>query len=177
MSTDKRKVSDILDQTARAYGDQPALKVKRNGLWQSTTWREYRERARLVGRGLIALGLKRRRDAGTKPFTVMSCDNIPHNGVVARNAVAGVARLWDKGLADWIVVNAACRGQGLARRLYAELAAVARKAGHTELVCEVNLDPPNPVSDAFHAALGFRELGRGSPYAGKIVRYLACGLT
>lgn len=57
--------------------------------------------------GLIALGLKRRRDAGIKPFTVMSCDNIPHNGVVARNAVSGVARLWDRGLADWIAANAA----------------------------------------------------------------------
>lgn len=57
--------------------------------------------------GLIALGLKRRREAGTKPFTVMSCDNIPHNGVVARNAVAGVARLWDTDLADWIAANAA----------------------------------------------------------------------
>jgi len=56
--------------------------------------------------GLIALGLKKRREAGTKPFTVMSCDNIPHNGVVARNAVAGVARLWDKGLADWIAATA-----------------------------------------------------------------------
>jgi mannitol 2-dehydrogenase len=52
--------------------------------------------------GLIALGLKQRRDAGVKPFTVMSCDNIPHNGVVARNAVAGLARLYDKGLAQWI---------------------------------------------------------------------------
>mgnify|MGYP003351826652 CR=1 FL=1 len=58
MSTDKRKVSDILDQTARAYGDQPALKVKRNGLWQSTTWREYRERARLTARAFLALGLE-----------------------------------------------------------------------------------------------------------------------
>ena len=57
--------------------------------------------------GLIALGLKRRREAGTKPFTVMSCDNIPHNGLVARNAVTGVARLWDRGLADWIDANAA----------------------------------------------------------------------
>ena len=37
----------------------------------------------------------------------MSCDNIPHNGVVARNAVSGVARLYDKGLADWIAANAA----------------------------------------------------------------------
>jgi mannitol 2-dehydrogenase len=57
--------------------------------------------------GLIALGLKRRREAGVKPFTVMSCDNIPHNGVVARNAVAGVARLWDAGLASWIAETAA----------------------------------------------------------------------
>ena len=56
--------------------------------------------------GLIALGLKKRRAAGVRPFTVMSCDNIPHNGVVARNAVAGVARLYDAGLADWIVANA-----------------------------------------------------------------------
>ena len=52
--------------------------------------------------GFIALGLARRRAAGVAPFTVMSCDNIPHNGVVARNAVAGVARLSDAGLADWI---------------------------------------------------------------------------
>ncbi|WP_421693387.1 mannitol dehydrogenase family protein [Aestuariivirga sp.] len=56
--------------------------------------------------GLIALGLKKRRDAGVKPFTVMSCDNIPHNGVVARNAVSGVARLYDAGLADWIAATA-----------------------------------------------------------------------
>jgi long-subunit acyl-CoA synthetase (AMP-forming) len=58
MSTVKRKVSDVLDQTARAWGDQPAMKVKRDGLWQTTTWREYREEARLVARGLIGLGLQ-----------------------------------------------------------------------------------------------------------------------
>ena len=57
--------------------------------------------------GLVALGLKRRRDAGLKPFTVMSCDNIPHNGVVARNAVAGVAHLYDPELARWIEETAA----------------------------------------------------------------------
>ena len=57
--------------------------------------------------GLIVLGLKKRREAGLKPFTVMSCDNIPHNGVVARNAVAGVAHLYDRGLAEWIAENAA----------------------------------------------------------------------
>ncbi|PTW62992.1 mannitol 2-dehydrogenase [Breoghania corrubedonensis] len=52
--------------------------------------------------GLIAAGLKRRKAEGTPAFTVMSCDNIPHNGAVARDAVAGVARLWDKEFGDWI---------------------------------------------------------------------------
>lgn len=45
--------------------------------------------------GVIVAGLKRRRDKGLAPFTVMSCDNIPHNGIVARNAVAGLADLSD----------------------------------------------------------------------------------
>jgi mannitol 2-dehydrogenase len=55
--------------------------------------------------GLIALGLARRRSEGIKPYTVMCCDNIPHNGVVTKNAVAGVARLSDPGLASWIEDN------------------------------------------------------------------------
>jgi hypothetical protein len=42
------------------------------------------------------------------------------------------------------------------------------------VVCEVNADPPNPASDAFHTALGFAEVGSASIHAGsKTVRYLA----
>ena len=52
--------------------------------------------------GLIAAGLKRRRAAGVAPFTVMSCDNIPGNGHVTENAVAGLAELADPALAAWI---------------------------------------------------------------------------
>ncbi|WP_159585484.1 mannitol dehydrogenase family protein [Chelativorans xinjiangense] len=52
--------------------------------------------------GLIVAGLKRRKAEGTLPFTVMSCDNIPHNGTVTRNAVTGLAALSDPGLAGWI---------------------------------------------------------------------------
>ena len=37
--------------------------------------------------GLIVAGLKARRAAGLQPFTVMSCDNIPHNGGVTKAAV------------------------------------------------------------------------------------------
>lgn len=52
--------------------------------------------------GLILAGLLRRRGAGIAPFTVMSCDNIPGNGHVTENAVAGLAALLDPALADWI---------------------------------------------------------------------------
>ena len=37
----------------------------------------------------------------------MSCDNVPHNGVVTRNAVTGLARLSDPAFADWIAENVA----------------------------------------------------------------------
>lgn len=57
--------------------------------------------------GLILAGLKKRREAGLKPFTVMSCDNIPHNGHVTRDAVTGLAALADPELAGWIKANVA----------------------------------------------------------------------
>ena len=52
--------------------------------------------------GAIVAALRRRRDRSFAPFTVMSCDNIPHNGQAARNAVAGLAELIDAGLAAFI---------------------------------------------------------------------------
>ena len=57
--------------------------------------------------GLIVAGLRRRRSAGVAPFTVMSCDNIPGNGHVTENAVAGLAELSDPELAQWIRANVA----------------------------------------------------------------------
>ena len=52
--------------------------------------------------GVLLAALKRRRDSGLAPFTVMSCDNIPHNGQVARDAVAGLADLVDPALAAFV---------------------------------------------------------------------------
>ena len=57
--------------------------------------------------GAIVAALALRRSAGNKPFTVMSCDNLPGNGHVARAAVVGTARLSDPVLADWIARNVA----------------------------------------------------------------------
>jgi mannitol 2-dehydrogenase len=52
--------------------------------------------------GRITQALARRRQHGTPPFTIMSCDNIQANGDAARRAFVGYARLRDPGLADWI---------------------------------------------------------------------------
>ena len=57
-STQKLKVSDVLDSTTRAYADQPALRVKRDGAWHAYSWKEYREHCRLAGRGFLSLGLQ-----------------------------------------------------------------------------------------------------------------------
>lgn len=57
--------------------------------------------------GLILAGLMRRRDAGIPAFTVMSCDNIPHNGHVTKDAVTGLAKLVDPKLAAWVEENVA----------------------------------------------------------------------
>jgi predicted GNAT superfamily acetyltransferase len=75
---------------------------------------------------------------------------------------------------DRIVVAARARGRGHARRLYRHLFDRAARAGHDRIVCEVNSDPPNPESDAFHAALGFVVVGTAAIHGGaKTVRYLA----
>jgi predicted GNAT superfamily acetyltransferase len=74
---------------------------------------------------------------------------------------------------DRIVVAAAARGRGLARLLYDELFAEAARAGHSAVACEIDSAPPNPASDAFHAAMGFVEVGSASIHNGsKTVRYL-----
>ena len=79
---------------------------------------------------------------------------------------------------DRIVVASSARGRGCARRLYRDLFEHAAEAGYERVVCEVNSNPPNPASDAFHAALGFVEVGTASVYDGsRTVRYLSHMLT
>jgi mannitol 2-dehydrogenase len=57
--------------------------------------------------GLIVEALRCRREDGTVPFTVMSCDNLPDNGRIARSAVLGTARRSDPDLASWIEATVA----------------------------------------------------------------------
>jgi mannitol 2-dehydrogenase len=55
--------------------------------------------------GFLCAALAKRRGAGTDAFTVMSCDNLPHNGAVTRKALLAFASLLDANLCDWIDQN------------------------------------------------------------------------
>jgi uncharacterized protein len=77
---------------------------------------------------------------------------------------------------DRVVITEGRRRHGLGRRLYSDLFERAEQLGHGCVACEVNAHPPNPISDAFHAAHGFREVGRATFDEGaKTVRYLLKG--
>jgi len=52
--------------------------------------------------GIIIQALKKRMQEGVNAFTVMSCDNVPHNGEVTKKAVLGLAKEIDTSLAYWI---------------------------------------------------------------------------
>jgi fructuronate reductase len=57
--------------------------------------------------GFVVSALRARKAAGLKPFTVISCDNLPHNGARIRAGVLEMARRIDPALADWIAAEGA----------------------------------------------------------------------
>ncbi|MGB7431481.1 MAG: mannitol dehydrogenase family protein, partial [Ahrensia sp.] len=52
--------------------------------------------------GFIVAALAQRKARGHRPFSVLSCDNLPSNGELVRDAVAAFATVIDPSLADWI---------------------------------------------------------------------------
>ena len=55
--------------------------------------------------GVVTEALARRRARDIPSFTVMSCDNIQHNGDVAKAMFIAFAKAWDADLGEWIENN------------------------------------------------------------------------
>ncbi len=55
--------------------------------------------------GVLAAGLRRRRDMCDKPLTILSCDNLQHNGDTARRALTAFVERQDPSLASWMEHN------------------------------------------------------------------------
>jgi uncharacterized protein len=61
---------------------------------------------------------------------------------------------------DRIVISEDFREHRLATQFYFDLQAEAIARGISRLVCEIHIDPPNPVSLRFHQKQGFAEVGQ-----------------
>jgi hypothetical protein len=119
---------------------------------------------------LVSMSFRTRMTEAGDAFLVALADRAPE---VAPNYHWFADRFDHFVYIDRVVVAATSRKRGLATLLYRDLIDAARRAGHGRLCCEVNSDPPNPASDAFHATFGFEEIGRAYlPDRGKTVRYL-----
>ncbi len=70
---------------------------------------------------------------------------------------------------DRIAVSGSAKGLGVGRALYEEALRLAADLGEQRLTAEVNEEPPNPESMAFHARLGFRHLMSRPSRSGKVV--------
>ncbi len=53
----KTMVHEVFAETVQRHGERPALRVKRDGAWQTTTWKEYLAITREAARALVALGV------------------------------------------------------------------------------------------------------------------------
>ena len=73
---------------------------------------------------------------------------------------------------DRIVIERNAARRGIGTSLYGDLIQFAETKAYSALCCEINVSPPNPVSHAFHARFGFKEVGRRAEAGGsKVVSY------
>jgi len=70
---------------------------------------------------------------------------------------------------DRVVVSQRLQAKGAGSALYRQAFAFAATAGMPLLTCEFDVEPPNPISERFHARFGFHEVGRQLVANGKKV--------
>jgi predicted GNAT superfamily acetyltransferase len=122
------------------------------------------EMGRLVGMAFYARGM-----AGPDAFLIAFDEKAEY----ANANFAFFSERWRKFVyIDRVITAGHAMRRGLARALYEDLFSRAVAMGHTVVGCEVNLMPANPGSDAFHARMGFAEVGSARLANGKTVRYL-----
>ncbi|MFL6252325.1 MAG: AMP-dependent synthetase/ligase [Actinomycetes bacterium] len=76
-----RTLCDLLAEHAAGHGDTPAMSWKRDGAWQTLSWRDYRQRVAEVAMGLAGLGV------GRGDFVAIMATNRPEHVLVDQAAV------------------------------------------------------------------------------------------
>jgi hypothetical protein len=70
---------------------------------------------------------------------------------------------------DRIVIDEQARGMGFGALLYGEVFGEAARRSVDQVTCEVNLEPPNPASIAFHHRMGFVDVDTQATKGGTVV--------
>ncbi|WP_370971518.1 mannitol dehydrogenase family protein [Enterobacter wuhouensis] len=91
--------------------------------------------------GILVEALHRRRERGLPAFTVLSCDNIPDNGHVVKNAVLGMAQKRSAALAEWIREQVSFPGTMVDR-----IVPAATDASLAEITQELGVEDPCAIS-------------------------------
>lgn len=91
--------------------------------------------------GILVEALHRRRECGLPPFTVLSCDNIPDNGHVVKNAVLGMAQKRSAELAGWIDAHVSFPGTMVDR-----IVPAATETSLAEITQELGVEDPCAIS-------------------------------
>ena len=84
--------------------------------------------------GILVEALYRRKDLGLPPFTILSCDNMPNNGNLTRQAVCGLAEHRSQEFAQWIHDNVAFPGS-MVDRIVPAMSEASRERLQQELNC------------------------------------------
>jgi mannitol 2-dehydrogenase len=90
--------------------------------------------------GAMVEALRKRRAAGTGPFTCMCCDNLQGNGAILRQTVVSLARLSDPDLAAWIDQNCSFPNSMV------DCIVPATGPNELELVRALGIDDASPVT-------------------------------
>ena len=91
--------------------------------------------------GILVEALHRRRERGLPAFTVLSCDNIPENGHVVKNAVLDMAARRSPELAQWIAEHVSFPGTMVDR-----IVPAATEASLAEITAELGVEDPCAIS-------------------------------
>ncbi len=137
--------------------DLPAILALNNDAVPAVPMMDDDEMAMLTAITTLGVAAVDEHDLGTPLGFVLALD--PGLEYASENYRWFMARGTDFLYVDRIVIGEDSRGSGLGRLLYGAVFDRARTDGRGEVTCEVNVQPPNPASMAFHQALGFARVG------------------
>jgi predicted GNAT superfamily acetyltransferase len=156
-------MSDFRVRRAEPADEEEVLRLNEDSVFETSSMDSARFRClfEIASRFMVA-----ERDGRIVGFFIGLCGGVAYDSV---NYQWFESRLKRFCYIDRVVVAKESRGAGIGRAFYSQLESWASDVGLSWLAAEMNLEPPNRVSLAFHANRGFRQLATQVLPSGKVV--------